>query len=152
VVGINPSYGFSVPVTGTYYIRIAGYQPATMAAKGIGMVSTKGAYTLELHRLALAQGQQEMATLQTTGAMYAWLTGNTLNITGPTGYGFGIKSNWAETTTTSGKLICATYKTTGDVDLIFGNSELHLGSGFTLTTKPQVKPEPRWSSLLPKIR
>ena len=68
-------YGFNAPASGTYYAEING------AVTG-GLVPA-AAYQLDLHRLALAQGTQSVATLAQTGSMYAFLNGNTLNITGP---------------------------------------------------------------------
>ena len=51
--------------------------------------------------------------------MYAFLNGNTLDITGPTGYGFGITGNWTETTTTNffTQQVAATYTAAGTLQL-----------------------------------
>ena len=94
------------PASGTYYAEVTGSVSGLLAS---------GSYQLELHRLALAQGTQSAATLAETGSMYAFLNGNTLDITGPTGYGFGITGNWTETTATNlftGQ-VAATYTATG---------------------------------------
>jgi hypothetical protein len=124
-------YGFYAPATGTYYAEVTG-----------GLVSPVAPYQLDLHRLSLAQGTQTVATLAATGSMYAWLSGNTLNITGPTGYGFGITGNWTETTTTSGGLVAATYTATGALQLqtASGSLVLNIDSGQvgTLGTAAQI--------------
>src|SRR5205085_318336 len=77
----NPSYGFIAPASGVYTVKLTGNNVSALHP---------AAYTLDLHRLALAQGTQDVQTLAQTGSMYAWLNGDTLDLTGPTGYGFGI--------------------------------------------------------------
>jgi hypothetical protein len=130
----NPAYGFSAPASGTYYVQVAGNTAASVHT---------GAYTLELHRLALAQGPQSVAVLAQTGSLYAWLDGTTLDISGPTGYGFGITGNWTRKTTVgANSLIGSTYTATGVVQLqtAAGPVDLTLGAGttFTVTTAAQV--------------
>src|SRR5262249_43565577 len=127
----NPSYGFVAPATGTYYAKVvASNLTATQSSP----------FTLDLHRLALAHGAQDVATLSQTGSMFAWLSGNTLNISGPTGYGFGITGNWAQTAIASGNgRFASTYVATGDVQLQTAAGPLTLsGTSFTVTTAPQI--------------
>ena len=76
--------------------------------------------------------------------MYAWLKGNTLDITGPTGYGFGITGNWTESTTSNfftGQ-VAASYTATGTLELqtAAGDVALNVGAGSVaaLTTAAQV--------------
>lgn len=84
-----PDCGFQAGVAGTYSLSIT--------ARAL----TPFSYTLDLHRLALAQGAQNPANLEQSGPMYAFLTGTgsnrTLSLTGPTGYGFAITGNWTQT-------------------------------------------------------
>ena len=110
VLDTSAPNGFRAPASGTYYAEVTGSVSGLLAS---------GSYQLELHRLALAQGTQSVATLAETGSMYAFLNGNTLDITGPTGYGFGITGNWTETTATNlftGQ-VAATYTATGTLEL-----------------------------------
>jgi hypothetical protein len=149
-------YGFYAPTSGTYYAEVTG------VVSGLIPVAP---YQLDLHRLALAQGTQNVSTLAKTGSMYAWLNGNTLDITGPTGYGFGITGNWTETTTrsniisvassglditgngtetatTSNGPVAATYTASGTLELqtASGAVPLVIASGHvgTLTTAAQI--------------
>jgi hypothetical protein len=128
-------YGFYAPSSGTYYAEVTG----TVT----GLIPLR-AYELDLHRLALAQGPQNVSTLAETGSMYAFLKGNTLDITGPTGYGFGITGNWVESTTTNlltGQ-VAASYTATGTLELqsAAGEVPLHLAANAvaSLTTAPQI--------------
>lgn len=83
----NPAYLFNAETTGDYYLRLESEE-----------ILLNG-YTIELHRLALAEGFQPPEILEEEGPMFAWLRGKTLGITGPTGYGFGLEGNWTKTTT-----------------------------------------------------
>jgi hypothetical protein len=128
-------YGFYAPASGTYYAEVSG------SVTGI-LLAPPEAYQLDLHRLALSEGTQSASILSATGSMYAWLSGNTLNITGPTGYGFGITGNWTETTTTTNGLVTATYTATGTLHVQTASGVLVLGiaSGQvgTLSTAAQI--------------
>ena len=76
--------------------------------------------------------------------MYAWLKGNTLNITGPTGYGFGITGNWTETTSLNWLTgqVAASYSATGTLELesAAGEVPLHVGADMeaTVSTAAQI--------------
>src|SRR5262249_21049689 len=135
IVSSNPSYGFFAPASGTYYVKLVG---ANMSA------SQSSAYTLDLHRLALAQGTQDLPTLGQTGTIYAWLSGNTLDITGPTGYGFGITGAWTQKTVTdSHGLVSSTYTvSTGALSIALGGGSFLMtpvkGSTLTVTTAGQI--------------
>ncbi len=130
----NAPCGFRATTSGTYYAEVTG------SVSGLIPV---GAYSLELHRLALAQGTQSVATLAQTGSLYAWLSGNTLDVTGPTGYGFGISGNWHQTTSTgTNGLVSSTYTATGALELQSAAGPIKLGIAAgqvgTLTTAAQV--------------
>jgi hypothetical protein len=130
----NVPYGFRAPAGGTYYAEVTG------SVSGLIPVD---AYQLELHRLSLAQGTQSAPTLSETGSMYAFLVGNTLDITGPTGYGFGLTGNWRQSTSTgTGGLVSSTYTATGTLTLQSAAGPISLGiaSGAvgTVTTAAQV--------------
>lgn len=78
----NPASLFSSPADGEYFLRLS---------DGLGK------YRLELHLLALAEGLQDPRVLDEQGPMFAWLRGDTLAITGPTGYGFTLQGPWVKT-------------------------------------------------------
>ena len=105
----NPAFGLRATVAGTYYLLLSTRTPVTSG------------YSLEFHRLALAEGPQDPTTLQQTGPMYAFLNagGDTLSFTGPTGYGFAITGNWTQTTALTGRnrLPASNYTATGRVAL-----------------------------------
>lgn len=131
----NPAFGFRATATGDYYLLL------TTRAK------IASGYTLELHRLVLAEGRQDPAALQQIGPMYAFLNNNgdgtgTLFFTGPTGYGFGITGHWQQTTFHSTTLVTSTYAATGSLTLqtAFGAVPLEAPAdqSFTVTTKPST--------------
>src|SRR4051812_39166680 len=101
-----PVVGAYAPADGTYYVRVT--TDATTTSNGRG-------YTLDLERVALDDSNMAAAPLATAGAYHAWLNaaGDTLNVTGPTGYGFSLRGNW--TKTVSGSAI--TYAATGTLYL-----------------------------------
>ncbi len=82
----DPVFGFTATQTGTYTLELSS---PSQFLHGL-------AYTLDLHRLALAQGTQSPTALQQSGSMFAFLAGNALDITGPTGYGFSITGTWTQ--------------------------------------------------------
>lgn len=130
VVTGNPATGFVAPATGTYYLLLT-----------TGEFTPLG-YTLELHRLSLAQGAQDPAALQPAGPMYAFLKGNTLSVTGPTGYGFALSGDWQQTSSHPNrkqpKLITSTYTATGNLTLQSALGpipfDVPAGKTFTVTT------------------
>ena len=135
VITQNPAFGLRATTSGTYYLFLK------TAAK------FDSGYTLELHRLALAEGTQDPAALQQKGPMYAFLHDNgdgsgTLSFTGPTGYGFAITGNWQRTTFHSSTLVTSTYTVTGSLTLqtAFGAVPLQVPADktFTVTTKPST--------------
>jgi len=140
MMSTNPSYGFRAPAAGTYFLSIAGEKtpPIAQGFKPL-QILTSGPYSLELHRLALAQGQQDVSTLSQIGSAYAWLNGNMLNISGPTGYGFGIRGNWTEAITRNGNLVSAIYTSTGTSYFETSKGEVQMTGAFSLSTKPQVR-------------
>src|SRR4029078_2551482 len=98
----DPVVGAYAPADGTYYVRVTTNATTTSNSRG---------YNLDLERVALDDGSMAAAPLAATGAYHAWLnaTGDTLNVTGPTGYGFSLRGTWAKTV--SGSTI--TYTATG---------------------------------------
>src|SRR4051812_25061220 len=86
----DPTVGAYAPADGTYYVRVT--TDATTTNNG-------RAYNLNLERVALDDANMAAAPLATAGAYHAWLNaaGDTLNVTGPTGYGFSLRGAWAKT-------------------------------------------------------
>ena len=122
-----PALGFRASATGNYYLLLK-------SADG-----SAGRYTLELHRIALAQGPQDPAALDETGPMYAFLQGQTLSITGPSGYGFAITGNWQQSTArlkSKPALVTSTYTVTGSLTLqtAVGPMPFDVPATFTVTT------------------
>ncbi|MBI3411057.1 MAG: hypothetical protein HY040_22210 [Planctomycetes bacterium] len=113
-----------------------------LAVSWTGTASTQSInYTAHLRAVGLDNFNLDSTLLnRTDGAMTAWQNGNVLNIAGPTGHGFGIRGNWAETPTTANALTSASYRATGDIYLqtAAGDVLIHLPSDLTLTTKPQL--------------
>jgi hypothetical protein len=79
----NPAHGFRASHAGSFYLELRATTPAA-------------GYTIELHRLALAEGTQNPRMLDQEGPMFVWLEGDTLSVTGPTGYGFALIGNWTQ--------------------------------------------------------
>jgi hypothetical protein len=102
---IQPSIGFYAPQTGTYYLEMSSAATTSTASRG---------WDLNLERVELYD-TAPTAQLAEGGSFHAWLnqTGNTLNIAGPTGYGFSLEGKWNEVV--SGSKI--TYSTTGGLEL-----------------------------------
>ena len=145
----NAATGFRASVGGYYTFKL-------VEGDTIG-----GAYNLDLHRVALASGKQNLADLQQSGAMFAALVGNNLEISGATGYGFAIRGTWTQTLSTklvsagfgaatpaSGALIIkpqfvvltsSNYSSTGPIYLETAEGEIQLavptGQTFSVTTK-----------------
>ncbi|MEA2452904.1 MAG: hypothetical protein QOG04_1614 [Actinomycetota bacterium] len=136
----NPAYLLHAEAAGTYYLRLSTDQRRL------------NGYSLELHRLALAEGFQEPAILDDEGPMFAWLRGDTLGITGPTGYGFALKGAWTEATTVnkrSGNSTSVYTLATGEtVDLAtaFGDLRLQSLGPIVVTTG-----ENQWGDLFGKV-
>jgi hypothetical protein len=75
---------FRVAESGTYYVRVDW--------SGLGRTVTS--YTLNIRPIGLDNGTLDVSWLaRTEGGLYAWLDGNTLDISGPVGHGFGIRGN-----------------------------------------------------------
>lgn len=127
----NPAHLFTAPAAGDYYLSLSG---ATRLA----------GYSLKLHRLALAEGAQDPASLDEEGPMFAWLRGTTLGITGPTGYGFALEGAWVETTETHARnrTSSSTYTLAAGeaVSLVtaFGDLELQSIGEIVVPTQPNV--------------
>jgi hypothetical protein len=100
------------------------------------------AYGLELHRLALPANKQAPTMLEQAGDMYAWLQGNTLTLSGPTGYGFSIGGHWKQTIASSLGRSASNYSADGGLVLhtAVGDLPLNLPSGlvFSVTTRANV--------------
>ena len=83
----HPAYGFTAPHSGNYFIRVRTTD------------NLSSPYSLELHRVAVAEPSQDPAVLDEPGPMFASLNGNILSLTGPTGYGFSLIGNWNKNST-----------------------------------------------------
>ena len=144
IMSTNPAYGFVAPETGKYQIKITSGPSASTTSKSTAISlqagSQTGAYSLNFHRLALAQGIQSFETLAKTGGMYAFLKDGKLDIVGPTGYGFAIGGNWSQSVTSlANGLYASTYVATSGVSLETSAGPVDLtvtaGTQFTVTTK-----------------
>lgn len=136
----NPAYLFHAPAAGDYYLRLSSGEKEV------------GGYRMELHRLALHEGVQDPKSLDEEGPMYAWLRGDTLGITGPTGYGFSLQGAWTQETkflkktgTTSALYTLAAGE---EVDLLTAFGELRLVSlgPVTVPTNPNL-----WGDLFGEV-
>ena len=107
--GPNTPYGFRAPASGTYYAEVTGSVSGLLAS---------GSYQLELHRLALAQGTQSVATWQ-DGFHVRLLERQYARHYWPDRLRFGITGNWTETTTTNlfTRQVAAAYTATGTLEL-----------------------------------
>lgn len=101
----QPRLGAYAPADGTYYVRVT-----TSATT----MNNDRAYTLNLERIGLDYNMAP-EPLAASGAFHAWLNaaGDTLHLTGPTGYGFSLRGNW--TKAIDGSTI--SYSTTGTIYL-----------------------------------
>ena len=128
---LAPSVGFYAASDGDYFIR------ATTSGAGAGVTRR---YDLNVDRIGLIDTAAP-ATLAQAGAYHAWLNqaGDTLNISGPSGYGFSLKSNWSpstsgntETYTASGKITLQT-AALGDANSIV--LQVPSGQKFSVSTQ-----------------
>src|SRR3954466_2751177 len=146
----NGAIGFAAPATGYFNLRVT------------STAATGGKYSIDIHRVGLAEGQQNGKTLQTSGALYAALVNGQLQLTGPTGYGFAIRGTWTQTNTAVAAPVVlgpngvpinpnplvrnsrysATYTATGTLYLetAFGEIPFAVPAGktFIVTTKPST--------------
>jgi hypothetical protein len=99
----GPTLGYRITESGTYYVGIG----------ATGKLMDYGAdYTVHLRPVGLASANLDPSWLQRTeGGMYAWLDGNTLNISGPVGHGFGIRGNWQQVVTGTPGNLTSQYET-----------------------------------------
>jgi Tol biopolymer transport system component len=129
----NPAELFHAPADGDYYLRLS---------NGFGR------YRMELHRLALAEGLQDPRVLDQEGPMFVWLRGDTLAITGPTGYGFTLQGPWTETSSaplpngTRNTVYRLRTRDEVDVATAFGELRVQALENITVTTTPN-----RWGDV-----
>jgi hypothetical protein len=129
---------YRVTQDGTYFVKLARSDSATRNA------TTGRAYELDLRPIGLDNNNYDPNLLRMSGgAMYTWLDGNTLYVSGPTGHGFGIQADWVQKTTTDrAGAISSTYTATGSVYLqtAIGLHTMGVASdaGFVVTTKAQA--------------
>ncbi len=85
----EPLVGFYASQAGSYYLEMTSAATTSTAIHG---------YNLNLERIAMNDSLPTNQQLAQGGAFHAWLdqAGDTLNITGPTGYGFSLEGNWSE--------------------------------------------------------
>jgi hypothetical protein len=84
----NPAHLFIALATSDYFVRLETRDPGRW-----------NGYTIEFHRLALSDGGISPHALDAAGSMYAWLDGDILYLTGPTGYGFALEGAWTREAT-----------------------------------------------------
>jgi hypothetical protein len=106
VFSFDPAVGYYAPEGGTYFVKVA--TTATDYSPGRG-------YNLNLERVGVEDTNVAPYRLRQGGTGHAWLNagGDTLHVTGPTGYGFSLRGNW--TKTRSGDAV--TYTATGTLYL-----------------------------------
>ncbi|HEV3439495.1 MAG TPA: hypothetical protein VG122_19175, partial [Gemmata sp.] len=102
----EPLVGFYASQAGSYYLEMTSVATTSTASRG---------YNLNLERIALNDSLPTNHQLAQGGAFHSWLdqAGDTLNITGPTGYGFSLEGKWSEIV--SGSKV--TYSATGGLKL-----------------------------------
>ncbi|MGH2806673.1 MAG: Calx-beta domain-containing protein [Actinomycetota bacterium] len=127
----HPAHLFHADAEGDYYL--------SLSPEG----SSFGDYRIGLHRLAIAEGAQDPAVLDAEGPMFAWLRGDTLGITGPTGHGFTLQGDWTQTSTNprrGGPSSTYTLAPGSEVDLLTALGELRIEAvgGMTVTTSPNL--------------
>jgi hypothetical protein len=122
----QPSVGFYAAQAGTYYLEMSSAATTSTSSRG---------WDMNLERIAL---NDTGPTTQLTegGSFHAWLNeaGNTLNIAGPTGYGFSLEGQWNEVM--SGSKI--TYSATGGLQLETPALSASVGSIAMLVPKGQT--------------
>jgi hypothetical protein len=129
VAATDPGFAYRVVRSGTYFVAID-VAPGESAS-----------YELDLRPIGINASMQDPTWLQKTGGeMDVWLAGNTLEVSGPAGHGFGIAGNWKQTVTHSGALASSTYVATGMVTIKTAgggvNVGLPSGTALTITTQP----------------
>jgi hypothetical protein len=124
----DPAIAYRVSQTGTYDVEFS----TTTAGS-----TSKYAYTLNLHPIGLNSAMEDPTWLNKTGGeLDAWLSGNTLDFSGPAGHGFGIRGNWKQTVSGTGSSISSTYTDTGTMFLESAFGEIPIpATTFTVTTK-----------------
>lgn len=130
----NPSVGMYAPQTGSYFLRMT-----TTAADP----TVQRSYALNVERVAVEEFAQTNTGLAQGGAYHAWLNqaGDTLNVTGPTGYGFSLRGSWTQTAASgtvtyaaAGTLYLKTTALSGTV----GEVPLQVAKGETFTVTTNV--------------
>lgn len=128
----NPAHLFRAETAGDYFLRLSSDQ--------VGL----NLYKIELHRLAVADGLQEPKELDAEGPMFAWLRGNLLGITGPTGWGFGLEGAWTQETSfnrrsgTASTVYTLAAGETVDVLTAFGDLRLQSLGPIVVSTTPNL--------------
>lgn len=137
---VDPALGYYAPAAGTYYVKVT---------TGAADYSFGRSYNLNLERVGVEDTNVLPLRLKQGGAGHAWLnaSGDTLNVTGPTGYGFSLRGNWAKarggdavTYTATGTLYLRSTYLTGSVGEIA--VQVARGETFRVTTRA-----PGWDQL-----
>lgn len=137
---MDPALGYYAPAAGTYYVKVT---------TGSTDYSLGRSYNLNLERVGVEDTNVLPLRLKQGGAGHAWLnaSGDTLNVTGPTGYGFSLRGNWAKarggdavTYTATGTLYLRSTYLTGSVGEIA--VQVARGETFRVTTRA-----PGWDQL-----
>ena len=137
----NPAYGFRASHAGSFYLDLR----AIVRAAG---------YTIELHRMFLAEGHQNPAVLDQDGPMFVWLEGDTLSVTGPTGYGFALIGDWTQDVMAApgGRLTTSTYRL-ADNSSVTLRSVLGDRSIGSLTSPMVIRTQPnRWGEVFGQLQ
>ncbi|HEY2784767.1 MAG TPA: hypothetical protein VGJ05_07295 [Fimbriiglobus sp.] len=126
----NPAAGLYAPHDGTFFVRVSSTDTATNNGRS---------YNLDLERAELQDGALPAQQLATVGAYHAWLNqaGDTLYVSGPSGYGFSLKGNWSETSNGSAVSYSASGKVTLHTTALAGSTgdiALQVGKSFVVNT------------------
>jgi Concanavalin A-like lectin/glucanases superfamily/Regulator of chromosome condensation (RCC1) repeat/Calx-beta domain/Thrombospondin type 3 repeat len=137
----NPAYGFRASHAGSFYLDLR----ATVRS---------ASYSLELHRIALAEGQQDPALLDEDGPMFAWLEDDVLSFSGPTGYGFAIVGNWTKTPETNRNTrLTTTVYTVGNGSRLTLRTPMGDTAMGTLTSDVSFRTRPnRWGDVFGQVQ
>ena len=131
----DPAFFYTAASTGYHFIQVG-----TTASD----FDADRDYRIHLHRVILSEGTPDAQQLQAGGAFAAWTYGDTLHVSGPTGYGFALRAanGWSTSVTAAapGQQATAKYSTTGIMYLktpvLDQEIALQAGKGgFGVTTK-----------------
>jgi hypothetical protein len=134
----EPALTFTAPAAGDYYLKMS---PAAGTTRDV-------TYQIDLEETGLANSMYDSGALNRSwlqrgdGNMYAFLQQGTLDIVGPTGYGFSLTGQWQQTTASNKGLVSSTYTATGNIGLVtpLGQVPIKLPSAFHLVLTTYANP------------